>query len=249
MATFVSRSAWGARAPSSRNGNITPQNGGVTVHHVDAVKVARSSHSECAGQVRGIQNHHMDGNQWADIAYSYLTCVHGYVFEGRGPGQRTAANGTNPGNQNWYAVCGLTGGTANDYDTITDELIDAFHWAISTLRSSGNAAGGINRHMDHLATACPGNLSAYVQDGSMEPGDGGGGPPPWPGVYFQQPPVFNHASVGSWQSRMNSAHGYSLGVDSAYGPASESACRDFQGKQGLGVDGVVGPDTWNATFA
>ncbi|GAA1897464.1 hypothetical protein GCM10009716_04350 [Streptomyces sodiiphilus] len=248
MATMVSRSAWGARAPLSRNSNITPQYGGVTVHHVDAVRVARSSHSNCAAQVRGIQNYHMDTNGWQDIAYSYLTCVHGYVFEGRGPNQRTAANGTTEGNQNWYAVCGLVGGTSSNYDTITAQLIDAFHLAISTLRSAGGAASAINRHMDHKATACPGNLSSYVLDGSLNPG-GGGGAPSWPGVYFRQPPTFHHSSVGTWQSRMNSAHGFSLAVDSAYGPASESACRTFQQRRGLAVDGIVGPDTWNATFS
>jgi hypothetical protein len=241
MAIFVTRSQWGARARRSSNTNITPQHGGVTVHHVDAVRVARSNHADCAGQVRGIQNWHMDNNGWADIAYSHLTCVHGYVFQGRGEGQRTAANGTNTGNQNWYAVCGLVGGTSSNYDTITSGLIDAFHMAISRLRSSGGAASRINGHRDHLSTACPGNLYALVQDGRLNPG-GGTNPPPWPGVYFRQPPIYRHSSVGTWQSRMNSAHGFSLTVDSAYGPASESACRTFQSRRGLAVDGVVGPD-------
>lgn len=247
MATFVSRSDWGARAPSSVSNNITPQNGGVSVHHVGASKVAASDHGSCAGQVRGHQNHHMDGNGWTDIAYSHLVCVHGYVFEGRGEGVRTAANGTNPGNQNWYAVCGLVGGSSSDYDTITDELIDAYHLAITRLRQQGNAASTVNGHRDHLSTECPGNLYPLVQDGTLDPG--GGGPPPWPGVVFSQPPVYRHVSVGTWQARMNSAHGYSLSTDSAYGADSEAACRDFQSDQGLTVDGKVGKDTWTATFA
>ncbi|MDB1089995.1 peptidoglycan-binding domain-containing protein, partial [Streptomyces sp. ACA25] len=248
MAIFVTRSQWGARAPRSRSTNITPGNGGVTVHHVGGSRVARGNHADCAGQVRGIQNYHMDTNGWDDVAYSHLACVHGYVFQGRGEGYRTAANGTTSGNQNWYAVCGLTGGSSTNYDTITNQLIDAFHLAITRLRNQGGAASRINGHRDHLATACPGNLYAYVQNGAMNPG-GGGGAPPWPGVYFRQPPVFRHASVGTWQSRMNSAHGFSLAVDSSYGPASESACRTFQRRRGLSVDGIVGPDTWNATFS
>lgn len=168
-ATFVPRDEWGARAPTNRNTNITPEHGGVTVHYVDGVPVAREDHADCAAQVRGIQNHHMDTNGWADIAYTYLTCVHGYVFEGRGPGHRTAANGTNDGNQNWYAVCGLVGGAEGTYDPVTDELVDAFQWSIADLREAGGAGTGINRHMDHLATSCPGQLSDYVQDGSLEP--------------------------------------------------------------------------------
>lgn len=245
MATFVSRSQWGARTPTSTSSNITPQNGGVTVHHVDAVRVARASHADCAAQVRGIQNYHMDSNGWADIAYSHLVCVHGYVFAGRGEYRRTAANGTNPGNQNWYAVCGLTGGTSSNYDTITPELIDAFRYAINRLRTQGGAAKGICGHRDHLATACPGNLYARVISGEVNPG---GGPLPYPGVSFRQPPTFNHASVSTWQYRMNTAHGFSLSVDGAYGPGSDSACRSLQSRKGLTVDGIVGPATWGATF-
>jgi hypothetical protein len=171
MAIFVTRSQWGARARRSSNTNITPGNGGVTVHHVDAVRVARSNHADCAGQVRGIQNYHMDTNGWADIAYSHLSCVHGYVFQGRGEGQRTAANGTNAGNQNWYAVCALTGGSSSNYDTITQPLIDAIRLAVARLRSRGGAASRINGHRDHLATECPGNaLYNLVQNGTLNPG-------------------------------------------------------------------------------
>ncbi|MFX4294411.1 N-acetylmuramoyl-L-alanine amidase [Streptomyces bohaiensis] len=248
MAIFVTRAQWGARARRSSNTNITPQHGGVSVHHVDGVRVARTNHADCAGQVRSIQNYHMDTNGWTDVAYSHLVCVHGYVFEGRGEGQRTAANGTNPGNQNWYAVCGLTGGTAANYDPITAQLIDAFHMAITRLRTSGGAGGAVNGHRDHTSTACPGNLYPLVLDGRLNPGGGSPGTPPWPGVYFRQPPVMNHASVGTWQARMNSAHGFALSVDSSYGPASESACRTLQSRAGIAVDGVVGPATWNATF-
>ncbi|WP_234320392.1 peptidoglycan-binding domain-containing protein [Streptomyces sp. SBT349] len=193
----------------------------MTIHHVDGNRVARSNHADCAGQVRGIQNHHMDGNGWADIAYTYLTCVHGYVFEGRGPGQRTSANGTDPGNQNWYALCGLVGGVAGNYDPATAQLIDAFQWAISTLRSTGGAASAINRHMDHKATACPGQLSAYVLNGSLNPGGGGTNPPPWPGVYFRYPPITAHASVNTWQQQQRN-RGWTIGVDGQYGPESKS---------------------------
>lgn len=246
MATFVSRGEWGARPPRSVSRNITPH--GVSVHHVGADKVAASNHANCAGQVRGHQNFHMDTRGWADIAYSHLVCVHGYVFEGRGEGVRTGANGTNNGNQNWYAVCGLVGGTAGNYDTVTEGLIDAFHSAITRLRDHGGAGAAVNGHRDHKATECPGNLYPLVQDGTLVPG-GSGGPPAWPGVLFRQPPIFRHPSVGTWQSRMNSAHGYSLSVDSAYGPASEAACRSFQTARGLTIDGIVGQQTWTATFA
>ncbi|HZG05143.1 MAG TPA: peptidoglycan-binding domain-containing protein [Streptomyces sp.] len=244
MATFVPRAAWGGRAPRSRPTNITPEHGGVTVHHVGPTRTARSDHGDCAGQVRGIQNHHMDTNGWADIAYTHLVCVHGYVFEGRGPGVRTAANGTSSGNQNWYAVCALTGGSTTAYDTVTDRLLDAFRWSIAHLRDIGGAGRGINRHSDHTPTACPGGLSSYVQDGSLEPG---AGPPAWPGVVFAYPPGIEHPGVRVWQQRMRDL-GWTIGVDGRYGPRSRRVCERFQAERGLPVDGVVGPKTWEESF-
>ncbi|MEV6960740.1 peptidoglycan-binding domain-containing protein [Streptomyces sp. NPDC051207] len=246
MATFVSRSQWGARAPRDVSSNITPSQGGVVVHHVDAVKVARVSHADCAAQVRGIQNHHMDTNGWSDIAYSHLACVHGYVFQGRGEYVRTAAQGTTQGNDDWYAVCALTGGTSSNYDAITPQLIDAIRYGINRLRVSGGAARAITGHRDHHATECPGALYARVLSGEVNPG---GGPLPYPGVSFRQPPTFVHASVATWQYRMNTRFGYALSTDGQYGPGSDAACRDFQADRGLTVDGVVGPKTWGAAFS
>ncbi|MFP8885435.1 peptidoglycan-binding protein [Streptomyces mangrovi] len=244
MAVFVPRSEWGARAPTNRPSHITPGNGGTTVHHVGGTPVARSDHDECAGQVRGIQSHHMDGNGWADIAYTYLVCVHGRVYEGRGPWVRTAANGTDSGNRDWYAVCALTGGSSSDYDPVTEELLDALRWSIANLRDIGGAGRGINRHGDHLPTSCPGLLSSYVRDGSLEPASG---PPAWPGVHLSHPPATEHPAVGLWQRRMRE-RGWSPGTGGRYDARSKEVCERFQARHGLTVDGVVGPETWKACF-
>jgi len=102
---FVSRAQWGARSASTST-NITPD--GVAVHW-EGPHIGSFPHSSCAALVRGIQAFHMDTRGWADLAYSAIGCPHGYVFEGRGPGHRTAANGTDDGNQRFYAVCFLGG--------------------------------------------------------------------------------------------------------------------------------------------
>ncbi len=40
------------------------------------------------------------------------------------------------------------------------------------------------------------------------------------------------------------AHGFSLAADGKFGPTTTQRVKDFQGKNGLTKDGVVGPNTW-----
>lgn len=46
-----------------------------------------------------------------------------------------------------------------------------------------------------------------------------------------------------WVQRELVSHGYHLLVDGDFGPKTESAVRDFQAKNGLACDGIVGPKT------
>lgn len=55
------------------------------------------------------------------------------------------------------------------------------------------------------------------------------------------------ADVRTWQAQM-ARRGWSISVDGSYGPQSASVCRGFQTDKHLGVDGVVGPATWMASF-
>jgi N-acetyl-anhydromuramyl-L-alanine amidase AmpD len=72
--------------------------------------------------------------------------------------------------------------------------------------------------------------------------------PPWPGRYLTYPPVMQGTDVATWQAQM-AARGWALSVDGQYGPGSEQVCISFQSEKDLPVDGVVGPDTWAATWA
>jgi len=55
-------------------------------------------------------------------------------------------------------------------------------------------------------------------------------------------------SVLIWQAQM-AARGWILEVDGVFGYVTELVCRQFQAEKGLDVDGLVGPDTWRASWS
>ncbi|MEV4093778.1 peptidoglycan recognition protein family protein [Streptosporangium saharense] len=168
MIDLVSRSTWGARAPSGSYTTLASTRG-VKVHytggHVDPATL--TDHSRCVAAVRGIQRGHMDGNGWIDIGYSMIACPHRKVFVGRGPGHLPAANG--PGlNSAHYAVLGLVGtsGVVTPPDGVLHGIRDAIEW----LRAKGGAGKEIKGHRDGYSTDCPGDaLYAWVQAGAPRP--------------------------------------------------------------------------------
>jgi hypothetical protein len=170
---LVTRGEWGARAP--RSWTAINARFGSTGHWEGPEMGYPWDHASCAPKVRGIQAFHMDYRGWVDIAYSGVACPHGYLFEGRGPGKRTAANGTNVGNDTAYAVCYLGG--QNDGFTDAGELAmrAGFNW----LQREGAAGPGRNGHRDWKPTECPGNeIYSWIHRG--QPIDQP--PPPTPNV-------------------------------------------------------------------
>ena len=71
--------------------------------------------------------------------------------------------------------------------------------------------------------------------------------PPFPGRLLRQPPLMQGADVLQWQTQMV-VRGHAITADGIYGPMSEQACRALQAHAGLVVDGIVGPNTWQATW-
>ena len=58
----------------------------------------------------------------------------------------------------------------------------------------------------------------------------------------------DNTNVKTWQTQM-AARGWSIGnIDGMYGPTCQKVCTQFQQEKGLGVDGLVGPQTWGASW-
>ena len=50
-----------------------------------------------------------------------------------------------------------------------------------------------------------------------------------------------------WQQRM-ADRGWSIGADGLYGDETANVARKFQSEKGIGVDGLIGPETWAAAW-
>lgn len=148
---LITRMEWGARPPRATEG--IGKTFGITAHW-EGPQMGTFPHTECDDHVRSIQRFHMDNKGWFDIAYNALVCPHGFIFEGRGPGVKSAANGFTQVNDDWYAVCYLGG----EGDPFTEEAKEGFLWAFDWLAREGDAGLARNGHRDHKATACPGDV-------------------------------------------------------------------------------------------
>lgn len=161
---FVSRSDWGARPARSTPARIN--NEGQTAHYgggspwgagVDRSSperfAATADHARCATILRGWQAFHMSPgwggtkNGAADLAYNSAVCPHGYRFEGRGVGRRSAGQGTNAGNSRSCATVYIAGAG--------DPLTDAAKLAFLDEAARFGVAMRWN-HGDWKNTACAG---------------------------------------------------------------------------------------------
>jgi len=72
----------------------------------------------------------------------------------------------------------------------------------------------------------------------------------YPGYLLRYSPGFpleKRPAVAQWQAQMRS-RGWTIAVDGFYGAESAAIARQFQTEKGLSVDGIVGEQTWEATF-
>ena len=169
-----SRAQWGADPPQCGSGYCNTTHLGFH-HSAGASEYHSASWSQCAGNVRAIQDYHMYTNGWCDVGYNYLICVHGDIFEGRAGGDnvRGAHDGWNCGSM---GTCWM-GYFHTPYNQIlTQAMIDAScelgAWKCdqqgidphgsSWYAGYGGTMSNVYGHRNVASTACPGDL-AYAQ--------------------------------------------------------------------------------------
>lgn len=150
---LVTRESWGAAPPKS----VTPLDprriDTIFTHYTAADADEQSDHAFCAKRVRGIQRFHQETRGWNDIAYSFVFCKHGYIFEGRGWDVYTAATGND--NNHSLAFCFLGDDSINrdDVGELGREGLIDLHRAAWARYGSLKFKG----HRDAMQTTCPGD--------------------------------------------------------------------------------------------
>lgn len=244
---MITREQWGAAAPRYAGNKISAKPLGVVIHW-EGPKLGTFTHDKCAGKIKGIQAYHQRIKGWADIAYNFVVCPHGEVFEGRGLLVGSGANGTTAANLDYYAVCALVGAG----DLVGAQLLTGLKEAIALCRQ--RAGNKILGHRDTFNTSCPGpDLYEAIQHGefsrSVEKVSRSVVRVAIAVKNKVSPPVLREgsqgASVRALQKGLNRLFPtYSkLAADGLYGPATASVIKEFQRRCGLSVDGVVGPNT------
>jgi peptidoglycan hydrolase-like protein with peptidoglycan-binding domain len=74
--------------------------------------------------------------------------------------------------------------------------------------------------------------------------DGIVGPVTWSRLFITVRRGSTGEAVKGVQVRMNLRQAPPIAVDGDFGPLTEQAVREFQGDQGIEIDGIVGPITW-----
>lgn len=263
MGRLVARQEWNARTPTNRTPVPASRRGEFVVHYTTGQELGRE---DCHEWVRQIQNYHMDNRGYADIAYNFLCCRHGDVFEGRGWDTK-GAHATNHNASGW-GVAYLGNDDPNENDATPEARA-----AIRALWDEAAARRGVRvpaeGHRDVGQTACPGDeLQAWVHAGMpLEAPPQSNPPPPAPPPpvstsparppYPGQPVRYGQKSeaVRQMQQQLR-IRGYRdfdvTGATGYYGEITLRVMKDFQKRHqadGVGTpDGVVGPVTWNCIW-
>lgn len=249
---YVSRTelGWPASAAPSQTDKVL----GVKIHY-EGSPVPEVDHSKCAGRWTQIRRSHLANTAegYSDVAYNWAVCNHGVIFEGRGLGKRTGANGSQPLNRTHYAILWM-GGTSG-VTTPSAKAVAAIKEVIKYLRGHGTGKE-IKGHRDGHPTACPGDaLYALVKSGKLEPSTAPATSPaqptglaPYPGAKY-----FRIGRTSKLITELGRAlervgyRGYRFGPGPTFTSADKKAVRWFQLKQGwtgADADGIPGAETW-----
>lgn len=242
---IVGRKQWGAAEPLEPLARWTLNQPTAYAIHWEG-SGGHTDHSLCALEVKAIQRYHQS-HGYDDIAYNWLICLHGVIYEGR-PAQHFQSAAQNNGNRTHIAVCFMWG---PQWD-LTPQAEAAL---VSLVRMRPLPAQG-HGEIPTNSTVCPGpEINAFVDKLPVlvtrpaRQGSPGGRPvrKPLPPAGVKHPTLKRGSkgpAVLELQRKLNTGFGQGLVLDGDFGPATENAVKNAQRWGKLEVDGIAGPKTW-----
>ena len=149
---IISRDSWGAKPNKTKFSKLGEVKG--LVIHWSAYPIAVGNQAEM-DQCKTIQRLHQVDRGWNDVAYNFLVGDTGQIYEGRGFGNRSAAQGGNSrqeinyNNKHYVAVCWLGGSKPTDQPSA--EARAAISWLYEQV------GGELRPHSSFKKTDCPGD--------------------------------------------------------------------------------------------
>lgn len=163
---YVTRAqlGWPPSAAPDQVTNVT----GFKIHY-EGTHVPDVAHSKCAGRWTAIRNSHLANmaEGYSDVAYNWAVCNHGTIYEGRGWGKQTGANGSQTLNRPVNAILWMGGSSGVTVPSAA--AVASIKELIQYLRLKG-AGKLIAGHRDGFSTSCPGDaMYSLVKSGKLEP--------------------------------------------------------------------------------
>lgn len=165
---IVSRSAWGAAAPT-RTARVAAGVDLTVVHHTAGSN--SYTRAQAPGRVRGYQAYHRNTLGWGDIGYNVLIDRYGTIYEGRAGGLDRAVVGAHAANYNTGSFGVSVMGNFVDVDApqaAYDALARVIAWKASIHRfdptgttdrvRNGARVRTVVGHREVGQTACPGRI-------------------------------------------------------------------------------------------
>lgn len=218
----------------------------IILHHAEA--------SNCT--VQDIHRWHLN-NGWAGIGYHFFVRKDGTIYRGR-PENKLGAHTSNH-NTGSLGIC--FEGSYNK-ETMPSEQLRAGQELITYLRDKyGLLKTNVYKHKDFNSTDCPGANFPFenIQNGATQSVNVSQSNSIEEELKaeckkqgFDSYPVCRKGAKGNITKiiqRLLISKGYSLpiyGADGSYGDETVKAVKNFQAKNGLLVDGIVGQETWKA---
>lgn len=122
LTDYVKRSEWGARAPKKPTAKIQPELVRGICYHCLGSRAALSPGDQRARQV---QAYHQDVRGARDVMYNFSGTLGGEVYEGRGFGKSSAAEGNRKLNRQWISFL-LQCATTHDIDDTARQMMIEF---------------------------------------------------------------------------------------------------------------------------